>query len=45
MHVPDHFAERRPDELHRIIREHPFGILVTHTRAGPVGRSYRCMSS
>lgn len=34
MHVPDHFAETRLDELHRIMREHPFGLLVTHTGAG-----------
>lgn len=34
MYIPDHFAENRPEELHRIIREHPLGILVTHTDAG-----------
>lgn len=34
MHVPDHFAETRREELHRIIRDHPFGMLVTHTAAG-----------
>jgi len=34
MYIPDHFAENRPEELHRIIREHPLGILVTHADAG-----------
>ncbi|MEE9101806.1 FMN-binding negative transcriptional regulator [Pseudomonas nitroreducens] len=29
MYVPAHFEENRPDELHRLIREHPLGILVT----------------
>lgn len=29
MYVPPHFEENRPDELHRLIREHPLGILVT----------------
>lgn len=30
VYLPDHFAETRPAELHRIIREHPLGMLVTH---------------
>jgi transcriptional regulator len=34
MYIPAHFAENRPDELHRIIREHPLGMLVTHGDAG-----------
>lgn len=34
MHVPEHFAETRLEELHRIMRVHPFGLLVTHTEAG-----------
>jgi transcriptional regulator len=34
MYVPAHFAERRPEELQRILREHPLGMLVTH---GPDG--------
>lgn len=34
MYVPTHFAETRPVELHRLIREHPLGMLVTH---GPHG--------
>ena len=29
MYIPPHFQEHRPDELHRLIREHPLGILVT----------------
>ncbi|MCP8467083.1 FMN-binding negative transcriptional regulator [Pseudomonas sp. ZM23] len=29
MYVPPHFQENRPDELHRLIREHSLGILVT----------------
>ncbi|MFM8468107.1 MAG: FMN-binding negative transcriptional regulator [Oxalobacteraceae bacterium] len=29
MYLPPHFAETRPEELHRIIREHPLGMLVT----------------
>lgn len=34
MYVPAHFAEQRPEELQRILREHPLGMLVTH---GPDG--------
>lgn len=34
MYIPAHFAETRPDRLHRVIREHPLGTLVTH---GPEG--------
>ena len=30
MYLPDHFAEPRPAELERIVRENPLGILVTH---------------
>jgi transcriptional regulator len=29
MYLPDHFAETRPAALHRIIRQHPLGMLVT----------------
>lgn len=29
MYLPPHFAESRPEILHRIIREHPLGMLVT----------------
>lgn len=34
MYLPTHFAETRPEELHRIVREHPLGMLVTHGEAG-----------
>ena len=31
MYIPAHFAETRPEELQRIMRAHPLGMLVTHT--------------
>lgn len=34
MYIPDHFAETRPEELARIIREHPLGMLVTQDAEG-----------
>ena len=34
MYIPPHFAESRPEQLHRIIREHPLGALVTQGAAG-----------
>ena len=34
MYQPAHFAETRPEVLHRLIREEPFGLLVTD---GPGG--------
>lgn len=34
MYIPPHFAETRPEELHRIIHEHPLGVLVTHEQTG-----------
>ncbi|CAN7736786.1 FMN-binding negative transcriptional regulator [Variovorax sp. LjRoot290] len=34
MYIPTHFAETRPEELTRIIREHPLGALVTQGTAG-----------
>ncbi|MFS8975666.1 FMN-binding negative transcriptional regulator [Cupriavidus necator] len=34
MYIPAHFAETRPEELARIVREHPLGMLVTHGSAG-----------
>jgi transcriptional regulator len=34
MYLPPHFAEARPEELHRIVRDHPLGMLVRHTAAG-----------
>ena len=34
MYVPPHFAQTDPQELHRILRDHPLGVLVT---SGPSG--------
>ncbi len=34
MYIPPHFAQANPDELHRIIRDHPLGTIV---RAGGSG--------
>ncbi|WP_374673862.1 FMN-binding negative transcriptional regulator [Ideonella sp.] len=34
MYTPAHFAEARPSELHRLIRQHPLGVLVTTTPQG-----------
>ena len=34
MYVPEQFAESRPEEMHRLICEHPLGSLVTSTEAG-----------
>jgi transcriptional regulator len=34
MYIPPHFAVTRPEELQRIVREHPLGVLVRH---GPDG--------
>jgi transcriptional regulator len=34
VYLPEHFAETKPDELQRIIRENPLGMLVTHTASG-----------
>jgi transcriptional regulator len=34
MYIPPHFAISQPEALHRIIREHPLGTLVTHGEAG-----------
>jgi len=34
MYMPSHFAETRPDVLHRIIREYPLGILVRQGDSG-----------
>jgi transcriptional regulator len=34
MYLPALFAETRAEELHRIIRDHPLGVLVTHSGAG-----------
>jgi transcriptional regulator len=29
MYIPSHFEEKRPDVLHALLREHPFGLLIT----------------
>lgn len=34
MYIPDHFAETRPEELARILRANPLGMLVTQGSAG-----------
>jgi transcriptional regulator len=34
MYLPEHFAERRPEELRRIMHDFPLGTIVTHTDQG-----------
>ena len=34
MYIPAHFSENRPEELCRIMSEHPLGMLITHTQQG-----------
>ena len=34
MYLPDHFEESRPEVLHALIAQHPFGILVTNGSNG-----------
>ncbi|MCG5071803.1 FMN-binding negative transcriptional regulator [Paraburkholderia tagetis] len=34
MYVPAHFDESRPEVLHALIAQHPFGTLVTHGASG-----------
>jgi predicted FMN-binding regulatory protein PaiB len=34
MYLPAHFAEPRVEELHRIVRTYPLGMLVTHSVKG-----------
>jgi len=34
MYLPENFAERRIEELQRIMRDHPLGTIVTHTDRG-----------
>lgn len=34
MYIPSHFADTDPQTLHRIIRDHPLGILITHGEDG-----------
>jgi transcriptional regulator len=38
MYLPQHFEETRPEELHRVIREYPLGVLVLD---GPSGLDLR----
>ena len=35
MHIPPHFAQTQPEHLHRIMRTHPLGVLVTSGPGGP----------
>ena len=39
MYLPAHFAERRPEVLQQLMREHPFGLLVTQDGSGVVANS------
>lgn len=34
MYVPTHFEESRTEALHDLIKQHPFGMLVTHGTSG-----------
>lgn len=34
MYIPSHFEVQHVDALHRLMREHPFGMLVTHGANG-----------
>jgi transcriptional regulator len=34
MYIPQHFQESRTEVLHELIKEHPFGILVTNGESG-----------
>jgi transcriptional regulator len=34
MYIPPQFAEPRLEELHRIVREHALGVLITNSSAG-----------
>lgn len=34
MYLPAHFEEQRPEALHRLVAEHPFGLLVTQRAEG-----------
>ncbi|WJF91778.1 FMN-binding negative transcriptional regulator [Paraburkholderia bonniea] len=34
MYLPAHFEENRPEVLHRLMTEHPFATLVTHSPSG-----------
>ena len=34
MYLPTHFAEQRPEVLHKLIQDHPLGLLITLNDAG-----------
>lgn len=34
MYIPQHFAQLQPEQLHRVIRTHPLGVLVTSGAGG-----------
>ncbi|MET0845683.1 MAG: FMN-binding negative transcriptional regulator [Pseudomonas sp.] len=34
LYIPEHFAQHRPEHLHRIIRDNPLGILVMAGESG-----------
>ncbi len=34
MYIPPHFAQTQPEHLHRIMRTHPLGVLVTSNAEG-----------
>ena len=34
MYVPEHFEETRPEVLHRLITQHPLGVIVTYGTGG-----------
>ncbi len=40
MYVPPHFAESSPEELHRIIREHPLGVLIARDADGTLDANH-----
>ena len=37
MYLPPDFAQDQPEELHRIMRTHPLGVLVSAWAASPTG--------
>lgn len=40
MYLPEHFAEQRPEELHRIIRQNPLATTVSSSADGPVANHF-----
>ncbi|WP_067064783.1 FMN-binding negative transcriptional regulator [Roseateles chitosanitabidus] len=43
MYLPSPFAESRVSELHRLMREHPLGMLVTHGHHGLDANHLPCL--